>query len=154
MRPRFKPGSGHHTYQLLTNRWYSGCMSSYCVRCNKPTARRSYLYCSNKCQHDQQYDLYIKNWKQGLVDGNRGIKTRVLSNHLRRYLLEKNDEKCSKCGWNQVHPLTNKPPLEVNHKDGNAENNDESNLQLLCPNCHSLTNNFRNHNKGKGRKWR
>lgn len=30
-------------------------------------------------------------------------------------------------------------PLEIEHIDGNALNNKEDNLILLCPNCHSLT---------------
>jgi len=31
----------------------------------------------------------------------------------------------------------NKP--QVNHIDGNKENNHLSNVRILCPNCHSLT---------------
>ena len=31
---------------------------------------------------------------------------------------------------------------EIHHIDGNHYNNEESNLQLLCPNCHSLTPTF------------
>ena len=32
----------------------------------------------------------------------------------------------------------------VNHIDGNNRNNEKDNLQLLCPNCHSQTDNFSN----------
>jgi 5-methylcytosine-specific restriction endonuclease McrA len=28
------------------------------------------------------------------------------------------------------------------------------NLELLCPNCHSLTKNYKGSNKGQGRQWR
>ena len=35
----------------------------------------------------------------------------------------------------------------VHHIDGNSLNNIESNLQLLCPNSHSLTENFGSRNK-------
>lgn len=38
---------------------------------------------------------------------------------------------CSRCGYNK-HPEI----LEVNHIDCNRENNDLSNLEILCPNCH------------------
>lgn len=32
--------------------------------------------------------------------------------------------------------------MNVDHIDGDATNNSEDNLQLLCPNCHSLTENY------------
>jgi hypothetical protein len=76
------------------------------------------------------------------------------SGHLRRYLFEKYDNACSCCGWKKINSFTGKIPLEVDHIDGNSNNNIESNLRLLCPNCHSLTPNFRNLNKGMGMKWR
>ena len=39
--------------------------------------------------------------------------------------------------------------LELHHIDGNPNNNDLLNLQLLCPNCHSTTPNYRGKNKKK-----
>lgn len=63
-------------------------------------------------------------------------------------------EKCSMCGWNKRHPITHKVPLEIDHIDGNADNNKETNIRLICPNCHALTPHFRNLNRGRGRKWR
>ena len=59
-----------------------------------------------------------------------------------------------KCGWGEMHPLTKLVPLEVHHIDGNYKNNDESNLQLLCPNCHALTETYRSLNNGRGRENR
>lgn len=41
--------------------------------------------------------------------------------------------------------------LELHHKDGDKLNNDLDNLQLLCPNCHSLTENWRGRNNGNGK---
>lgn len=125
-----------------------------CLHCKKPTKRKTYKYCSNKCQIDFQYKSYVENWQTGLIDGNKGNDFPQLSNHLKRFLLEKFGEKCCLCGWKKRHSLTNKVPLEINHIDGNSLNNAESNLQLLCPNCHSLTVNFRNLNKGNGRIFR
>jgi 5-methylcytosine-specific restriction endonuclease McrA len=96
------------------------------------------------------YTKYITLWKAGHVDGSRG-KVGV-SKHVRRYLFEKYDNKCAVCGWCETHPITGEVPLEVHHISGHA--NTESNLILLCPNCHSLTGTYRGRNKGHGRTTR
>lgn len=116
--------------------------------------RHKIKYCSNQCQMDYQYREWLKAWKIGLVEGGIGITARNISGHLRRYLIQKFGNKCSTCCWNKVHPITGTVPLEIDHIDGDAENNKEANLRLLCPNCHALTPFFKNLNKGKGRKWR
>lgn len=38
-------------------------------------------------------------------------------------------------------------PLELHHIDGDRKNNQMSNLKLLCPNCHTLTGNYRGKNR-------
>ena len=126
-----------------------------CTNCGKTLINRwQKKYCSNKCQFVSQQNKYIRDWKSGKKNGNVGINSRIISTHLKKYFLEKYGNRCSQCGWNKKHPLSGKIPLEIDHIDGNAENNLEDNLRLLCPNCHSLTPNFKNMNKGKGRKWR
>ena len=56
---------------------------------------------------------------------------------------------CERCGLEQWfdEPI----PLEVHHKDGDRLNNELDNLQLLCPNCHSLTDNWRGRNISTGK---
>ncbi|MFW5895280.1 MAG: HNH endonuclease [archaeon] len=44
--------------------------------------------------------------------------------------------------------------LEIEHIDGNAKNNREENLDLICPNCHSLTSTYKALNSGKGNRDR
>ena len=55
--------------------------------------------------------------------------------------------KCENCGLSEW--MGKKIALEVHHKDGDSLNNELSNLQLLCPNCHSLTDNWRGRGIGK-----
>ncbi len=126
---------------------------SSCLHCNRIVSKNN-KYCSNQCQADYAYIRFIDEWKLGRVNGDRGEKAKNISNHLRRYLHVKFEEKCARCGWNEINPQTGMSPLEIEHIDGNAENNLEENLTLLCPNCHSLTFSYKNLNKGNGRAWR
>ncbi len=107
-------------------------------------------YCSHDCQADYQNQINIQNWKDGKDVGYTG-KTVQLKKWVKRYLHKKANYQCSKCGWKEIHPITNKCPLEVNHIDGDAENCKEENLEVICPNCHSLTSNFRNLNSNSKR---
>lgn len=64
------------------------------------------------------------------------------------------DNRCTRCGWNEINPVTGKVPVEVEHIDGDWRNNAPENLTLLCPNCHSLTATYKalNTNGRPGRK--
>ena len=94
----------------------------------------------------------IHDWKNGLNNGMKGKYQ--ISNHVRHYLYEKYNYKCARCGWNKKNPFNHTVPLEIEHIDRNYLNNSESNLILLCPNCHSLTATYKGANKGYGRKER
>lgn len=63
----------------------------------------------------------------------------------KRRVIEEQSGRCADCGlpeWKSL-PIT----LEVDHKDGNTDNNDRDNLWALCPNCHSTTETWRGRNK-------
>lgn len=95
---------------------------------------------------------YLERWKQGLESGS--TSNGEISKVVRKYILEKFKNMCSKCGWKEVNLTTQKIPVQIEHIDGNYSNNKEENLTVLCPNCHSLTSTFGNLNRGKGRKYR
>ena len=153
-----KPGSHRiycsHSCSAIINNSKRVRITKICLNCTNYVKRGVSIYCSISCQHVFNYRKYITAWKNGQEDGNRGITTRVISKPLKRYLWEKYQDKCFLCGWDKKNPTTGRIPLEIDHIDGNAENNKEENLRLICPNCHSLTASFRNLNKGKGRNWR
>lgn len=114
-----------------------------CLNCNKTLQNSKNKYCNNNCQKEYEYKIYINDWKKGLNNGMRG-KYQV-SNHIKRYLFEKFDNKCCKCGWGEKNNYTNIIPLEIEHIDGNYKNNKD---------CHSLTSTYKGANKGNGRKDR
>jgi predicted nucleic acid-binding Zn ribbon protein len=128
-----------------------------CKVCGELT-QHTQTYCSKRCQKIDPESFYyfdIKGWLAGEVEGGTGTNSLGgCRSAVRRYLLEECDDKCTKCGWNEVHPATGKVPLEINHIDGNAHNNKRENLEVLCPNCHSLTPNFRGLNKKSSRTHR
>ncbi|MEX3984050.1 HNH endonuclease [Paraburkholderia sp. EG287A] len=51
---------------------------------------------------------------------------------------------CKRCTLSEW--MGEKLTLEVDHKDGNPDNNRRENLEGLCPNCHSLTPTWRGRN--------
>lgn len=121
----------------------------YCKNCGKELGSGQKSYCNNKCQKEYQYKTYIERWKDGLENGLIGKY--ALSGHIKKYIRDKFDNKCCVCGWHEISEFTKKVPLEIHHIDGNYKNNSEDNLQLLCPNCHSLTKTYKGANRGKGR---
>lgn len=116
---------------------------SYCLNCGKEITRGN-KYCNNTCMAEYKRKEYIKRWKAGQESGIKGIND--IAAPVRIYLKSKYNNSCQKCGWNQINEFTGLVPLQIHHIDGNCLNNKEDNLQLLCPNCHSLTENFGSRN--------
>lgn len=104
-------------------------------------------------------DSYLK--KLGIdYSGNQGLKGKktdskrrsaldyiescdsINSHKLRVKLIEDGIKEhiCENCGLDKW--LENKISLELHHIDGNRFNNQLNNLQILCPNCHSITDNY------------
>lgn len=77
-----------------------------------------------------------------LVEGKLENTVRLKIRLLKAGLKNAECEMCKNIKWQ------NKPiPLELHHEDGDRKNNVLSNLSLLCPNCHALTDNYRGKNK-------
>ena len=68
----------------------------------------------------------------------------VVTPRLRIKLIEDGikKEQCEICETSKW--MGQKLVLELHHKDGNRFNNNFDNLQILCPNCHSLIPNHKN----------
>lgn len=95
------------------------------------------------------YDNVIngENPNKGKIDYSKFIKSDAhkIGNKAReaikKNLIQLRGRKCEQCGlseW-QEKPIV----LELHHIDGDRYNNELENLQLLCPNCHSQTSNYR-----------
>lgn len=97
-----------------------GSVVMYCKTCGKefrtsPSHKR--IFCCKECKAQHYHNKPCKTFK-AIRDR---FKKRGLINA------------CSECGYS-LHPEI----LGIHHIDGNHDNNTLSNLQVLCPNCHSL----------------
>ena len=66
------------------------------------------------------------------------LKRRLLKERLKQHICE-----CCRLSEWQGSPI----PLELHHLNGDNRDNRLENLQLLCPNCHALTESYRGRNK-------
>lgn len=111
-----------------------------CAHCGAIKETRHNKYC-DACIAANVYSNKIDDTRLAKYDSTR-----------RRILLEKRPYQCESCGlseW-QDQPI----PLELDHIDGDPDHNDESNLRLICPNCHALTDTYKSANRGNGKRQR
>lgn len=97
-----------------------GTVHYNCVHCgivflDSPSTKRK--YCSKACVNKAAKNVWRPNF------------TTVRKTMVKRNMLTA----CERCGYDAVPQI-----LGVHHKDRNRRNNELSNLEVLCPNCHSL----------------
>lgn len=100
-------------------------------------------YCSNRCSGDAKLAASRAKFEAG-ESLDRPIQ--------KRFVLERDGHQCKVCQLTEW--LGQSIPLDLDHADGNAGNQDPQNLRLLCPNCHRQTPFYGAKNKGAGRKSR
>lgn len=146
-----KQCSNPHDYEKRNNKFCSiSCATTFnnlkkgkkqynCLNCDTVLIGKAKKYCDNNCQLEYQMNSAIEN-------NTASVKT------IKRYLISKYGNKCWTCGiteWNKKDIV-----MDLEHIDGNSENNKLENMSLLCPNCHSQTSTYKGANKGNGRHYR
>lgn len=94
-----------------------------CIVCTKPILAEAHKKtCSRVCANKHRAGIrYKMNRPKDKVQYSRGLKIR---------LLRARGSQCERCGYNKYEIL------HVHHRDKNRKNNNLSNLELVCPNCH------------------
>lgn len=111
-------------------------------------------YCSNACQAQARSLEIFTRFLESPIPSNLYEASGQVRRGIRAHLISQAGGCCCLCGWNQKREGAELSPLEIDHIDGNWENCDPSNLRVLCPNCHSLTESYKGANRGKGRPHR
>ena len=148
-----------------------------CPQCSKALAfcQRESRFCSRSCaatfnqvgkaSHNRAKPFRVcpcgevthkaNKWCNVCIQAGKHLRTKTSTQGithdvtLRRYLLRTREYRCACCSLMEWcgQPI----PLQVDHTDGDSDNNAEGNLRLLCPNCHAQTPTFAGRNRSKGR---
>lgn len=108
-----------------------------CFNCNEPTSRK---FCSNDCNLEYKRIEIEEKFNLGLVSSRSTI---------RKIMIKRNGHICVLCKLSEWVGKT--IPLDLDHIDGNSENNTPINLRLICRNCHGQTPTYGSKNNGNGR---
>ena len=118
---------------------------------NYNTIKRKIEYLNLDTSHFKPFNNleHLNKVRQGvpLSEYLEGKATTLNTHHLKKRLIKEGYliYQCYECG---IHLWRGQElSLELHHMDGNRDNHRLSNLQILCPNCHSLTKTFKNRNR-------
>ena len=110
-----------------------------CLACGRLNpvrgANYSNKYCNNQCQQDHRKrtlnEKRVSDWREGC-----GLYVwREVPDYIKDYLIQTRGHSCEVCGnttW-----MDDLIPLLAEQRDGDVYNNQEGNLELICPNCSS-----------------
>ena len=126
----------------------------FCLQCGKKLKPGQKKFCSSSCAASfNNHNRVLSNATKEKIS--LKLRTNTLTNRSRNgsgykrsyYTLKERlfrdgikERKCERCGITEW--MGEKITLQLHHIDGNRQNNNVENLQILCPNCHSQTDNF------------
>lgn len=110
--------------------------------CSAIRAKNSYGVANSGRDYKADYEKLPQHIKDNMAAANRGN-----FKNLKLLLISKRGHKCEMCA--NVEWLGSPIKLEMDHIDGDNTNDSDTNLRLLCPNCHSTTPTWRKKKNAK-----
>jgi transcription initiation factor IIE alpha subunit len=102
--------------------------------------------CSPECGNELRSKRHYEEYK---LDNSVAYGQSNMQNYKKWFLLEQ-ENRCAICNmknsWNDQELI-----FVLDHIDGDADNNERSNLRLVCPNCDSQLETFKSKNKNSAR---
>jgi Zn finger protein HypA/HybF involved in hydrogenase expression len=105
-------------------------LKGLCLHCKIKIPSKN-LFCSNQCKQNSHFNTQLQKIKENLIREPKTIKN----------VLNTINKNCWNC---KLPPIWDNKILimQLDHIDGNSDNNFLDNLRLLCPNCHTQTETF------------
>lgn len=132
-------------YEMIEKKFQLNEMC-FILNCKYATLKRhlklfniEYIGVKSKFKGNNKKSVYDFLYYGSVINTHR-LKLKLLEYGLKEHI-------CELCG--NIDWLGDVIPLELHHIDGDRYNNILNNLQLLCPNCHAKTDNYKSKNYKK-----
>ncbi len=149
-------GCGTQAKYITKYKPFKLCCSEYTMKCEsvrKKNSEGSLKAIKNKTRrcYKTQYELLPQETKDRMAWA-KGLTVTTFekcksAEKRKTFIIQERGHKCEICNLSTW--MDKKIVLEMDHIDGNRDNNIRDNLRLLCPNCHSQTKTWKGKNISK-----
>ena len=115
-------------------------LKNTCKNCGKDLYTSEKQFCNSDCCNKYRHK---ENYRDFLVHPEKHARANYSPKAFKKDILEEQGNKCAICG---MSPEWNGKPIIfiLDHMDGHASHNYRSNLRMICPNCDSQLDTYKN----------